>query len=72
MPDYKRVLDKDTGHEYSELASVVDTNPDAYEVFDADDKDHPVYDHNGVPADPIFADPKKKSGQKATTPKENS
>lgn len=70
MPDYKRVLDKDTGHEYSELASVVDSNPDAYKVLD-DDKNHPVYDHNGDPAAPVFADPKK-SGQKATTPKENS
>lgn len=69
MPDYVRVRDKDTGHEYSEIASVVEANPDAYTVFSENSKDHPALDHNGDPAAPVFA---KESGQKAPTQKESS
>lgn len=63
-----RVKDVGTGHKYSELVSVVESNPDAYQVL----KDAAV-DNVGRLLPPEHAtDSPAPSGQKATTPKENS
>lgn len=70
MPDFVRVRDKSTGHEYTEIKSVVEANSEAYDVFSPNSKDHPALDHNGDPVPPVFAS--DKSGQKANTTKENS
>ena len=61
------VKDKGTGHKYAELVSVVESNPDAYQVLKSD----PV-DAAGRLVAPEFAtDSPAPSGQKATTEKES-
>lgn len=77
MPDYSldergrevvRVKDKDTGHKYTELVSVVDGAPDAYQILKQD-----AVDAAGRPLDPEFnTESPASSGQKANTEKENS
>lgn len=61
-----RVKDKDTGHKYTELASVVAGNPDAYQVLKQD-----AVDAAGRLIAPEFNESPAPSGQKATTQKEN-
>ncbi len=63
MSERVRVKDKATGHKYSELASVVEANPDAYQVLKQD------AEVNGEVVPPEFAETSEPA---KTTSKENS
>lgn len=58
MPEFTRVRDKDTGHEYS----VVNVDPDAHEVIDGD-----AANADGVPLPPTYTTSKKAASKE--TPK---
>ena len=63
MPDYLRVRENGTGHEYSVVASAVE--PDNHKVLD----DEPAVDGNGNPLPPVES---TKGGKKAASDKETS
>lgn len=68
MPEWVRVKDKSTNHKYSVVASVVDADPEAFQVLK-----QPATDVAGDPLPPEYADKNPApSGQTATdtTPKE--
>lgn len=54
MPDYLRVIQKDTGHELSVTKSQYDFNPSAFDKVDGD-----ATGPDGEPLAPKFASPKK-------------
>ena len=49
MPDYVLVRDVSTNHKYPEIRSIVEANPDAYEVLDDD-----ATDPSGNPVPAVF------------------
>jgi hypothetical protein len=59
MPEYLRVTVKDTKHKLSLLKSVVDANPDAYNVLKQDAVD--------VAGEPLPPEHHTDNGQTATT-----
>lgn len=59
MPEYVMIKDKSTGAHYPEIKSVVDANPDAYQVL----KESPL-NENG---DPNAGYMPESTGQTATT-----
>lgn len=62
MAEWLRVKDRDTGHKFSIQKSVVDADPDVFQVLKQD-----ALDHNGEPLPPEYADQTPApSGQKAT------
>lgn len=67
MPEFVRVRDNDTKHEYTVVASAVD--PEAHTVLD-----EPALDETEAPLPPKHHESKQssnKSGQKAATEKES-
>lgn len=69
MPEFVRVRDKDTKHEYSVVASAVD--PAAHEVLKSKDAVH--VDGTPLPMKPhVSLSSKEPSGQKADSEKEKS
>lgn len=70
MPDlsgaeWVRVKDKSTGHKLSVVASVAETDPDAYQILKQD-----AVDHVGQPLPPEFNDGTQSSAS-TTTNKES-
>lgn len=62
MPEWVRVKDKSTNHKYSVVASVVDANPEAFQVLKQD-----ATDAGGDPLPPEYASKSPAtSGQTAT------